>query len=181
MSCSPSVPQHSNIYSSFFHILFFFFQILLNCHKQQNTKPETPQTQLLTLIFKSLQDLPKDGLGSSCIAASLNIDRESFLNYLRQKNTKSGWLTWSNLNQLSAASKSEFTSWRSEAPFGLHSDPLNLYVARPKTGKEILGRPSTPLGYVTTGACAFWSPVKFTMLSVIEETTKQTGKLIVHS
>lgn len=80
--------------------------------------------------------------------------------HLRQKNAKSGWLTWSNLNQLSAACKREFANRRSHPPLGVHKDPLNLYDARPKTGKHMLGTPSISRGYVTTGAWAVCPPAK---------------------
>lgn len=42
------------------------------------------------------------------------------------KNIKSGWLTWTALNQLSAAWKREFANCLSNPPLEVHKDPLHL-------------------------------------------------------
>nr|GMD63242.1 zinc finger protein CONSTANS-LIKE 4-like [Ipomoea batatas] len=65
-------------------------------------------------------------------------------------------VVFSSSCQSPAACERDFTNPLS----GAHCDALNLYEARPKTGKRILGIPSISLGHVTAVACEPWPPTE---------------------
>ena len=94
--------------------------------------------------------------------------------YRRLKNRKSGWLTRTHLNHLSASCRRRFANWHSNPPLGVHRDPLNLYEAKPKTGNDILGTPSISLD-LTIGACAPFEPERNHIRSHINVTKLKLG------
>ena len=113
---------------SFFFLSLLFFNI--------TKKVPEPEKNKLTLASQSptKPDLVSEG-------------KEAISQFhLRRKKWKSGWLTWTRLNHLSAACIREFNNCRSDPPLGVHHDALNLYAARPNTGSEILGMPFSSLG-----------------------------------
>ena len=84
--------------------------------------------------------------------------------YLRQKNEKSGWWTWSEFSQSSAACMREFANSGWFPEFGVHSETLYLYEARPKAGSEICETPSLSDGGVTTRGCTASFPANWDSL-----------------
>lgn len=176
-----SSPIHSNaspLLCSFSHFLFSFFRFsfvfFFPQQKEQHKTKSKNHRQAWQLPFYRTKERY---MGFASGMAGVRVNAVSWY-HLRLKNRKSGWLTWSSLNQLSVASKRVLANWRADPPFRVHKDPLNLYEARPKTGKEILGTPSVSHGRVITGASAFCIP-ESNQHGVTTGFKKQTDLLVV--
>lgn len=103
--------------SFFFFIFFHFFQ------KKKVTANQTPNE---LAISTSNHQSEISRFFPACQENYKPLFLHSSPCHRPLKNIKSGWLTWTALNQLSAAWKREFANCLSNPPLEVHKDPLHL-------------------------------------------------------